>query len=150
MNDKEITEIRGLVIDRAIHFETLVSTIISQHYLKRVAMPFIKEVLYDESFTLGFKLKILLKTSPELGGKVEQQLRRMITIRNICAHVGLRLSSHPGADGESHIPDFKKGGEVDFGRLWAEYKELDESVLGVLMKLIESKGVLFESAAPPL
>ena len=58
MTAEELAEARANVIERAIHIESMLDAIISQHYLSHVSQKFLFEVLYDEWFSFGFKVKI--------------------------------------------------------------------------------------------
>lgn len=60
MDKDEISKCRAEVIERFINIEWIINAIISQHYLKRVVVSFILEVLYDEYFS--FALKRLFKS----------------------------------------------------------------------------------------
>lgn len=51
-----IENMRSIVIEKTINVEWLMSSIISQHYLKRVIKEFLLEVLYDEYFSFALKL----------------------------------------------------------------------------------------------
>jgi len=61
MNDNNISKYRSEVIERAINIEWIMSAIICQHYFKKVIMPFLLEVLYDEYFSFALKRRILEK-----------------------------------------------------------------------------------------
>ena len=52
---------RAEVIEKFINVETIINAIISQHYLKRLVMPFLLEVLYDEYFSFALRRRILEK-----------------------------------------------------------------------------------------
>ena len=64
MDETELTEARGQIIEDSIDLETMINLVISIHYLGKISSQFYYEVLYDEYFTLGLKLRILEKIIP--------------------------------------------------------------------------------------
>ena len=56
MIDKEtLSKYRAEVIIEFINIKKIINVIISQHYFKKVVLPFYLEVLYDEYFTFALK-----------------------------------------------------------------------------------------------
>jgi hypothetical protein len=142
MDECKIKERRAEIIERSINIESIVSTVICQHYLKLADMKFITEVLYDESFTVGLKLNILNKfiKEPEYKDLV-QNLRRLNRIRNIFAHCGPELISIK--DNHQYILDPKnpdKEDGIDFEALHQEFLSLAGKTELNLAKLFQAKG----------
>ncbi len=59
MDKDKLSKYRADVIERFINVEWIINAIICQHYFKRVSMPFLLEVLYDEYFSFALKRRIL-------------------------------------------------------------------------------------------
>ena len=75
MIDKDVlSKYRAEVIERFINMEWLINAIICQHYFKRVLMPFLLEVLYDEYFSFALKRRILEKIINNIDGQKVQEL----------------------------------------------------------------------------
>jgi hypothetical protein len=135
-----VSHLRAEVIEGAINLEAMINATICQHYFKHVRIDFVSEFLYDEYCSFALKRRVLLKICPELSD-VEQRLNRMGSIRNIFAHVGMSLTDGPDPNGPARVPspkDFSKS--VDFQALGAEFKELEEAVLGRVFEVFQQRG----------
>ena len=146
--DKDIlSKYRSEVIERFINVESIINAIISQHYLKRVTMPFLLEVLYDEYFSFGLKRRILEKIFKNIDSQKLQDLNRLNTIRNYFAHYNQK--SFEASDKEKKagkvIDPRNIKSEIDFERLYAEFKSKEGGVEEYLSTLHQALGgVLFK------
>jgi hypothetical protein len=140
MDAPELEKLRGSIITRAIEIEKILAVIISYHYLKRLSQGFLLEVLYDEGFSFGMKLRIACKISPVIA-KHEQTLRRLASIRNVFAHMGLVLEP----TGEPHkvlVPDTRRPGkEINFADLATEFDKLTERLGTFAVQAMVASGV---------
>ena len=59
MDNQTLSQMRSEVIEKFINLEMIINAIISQHYFRKVYMPFFFEVLYDEYCSFGLKRRIL-------------------------------------------------------------------------------------------
>ena len=123
MTSKSISELRSEVIEVFIGIEGLVDCIIGAHYLGRLSLAFYHEVLYDEYFSFGLKVRILTKILSSEGNPAEKQiqlLRRLNNIRNIFAHCG--ITRYDAETKTSYIPNPKQPDEgLDFNALHTEF-----------------------------
>ena len=137
----DISDTRALVIEKFIKIEWLVNVIISQHYLGRSDKQFMLEFLYDEYCSFGLKRRVLIKISPALKGKVENDLNRLNTIRNYFAHVGIEIFSPSVPSGPGRVPDPRDHSRsVDFDELHKEFLELERPVVIALANHFQSIG----------
>jgi len=143
MIDKEtLSKYRAEVIVKFINIEKIINAIISQHYFKRVVLPFYLEVLYDEYFTFALRRRILEKIIKDTNKQKVEDLNRLNTIRNYFAHCDLEIFE--ASDKE------KKCGKIvdpraiekaiDFNRLYSEFMQKERGVLEYLIGLYESLG----------
>ena len=82
MDEEKLSRYRSEVIERFINIEWIINAIISQHYFKRVLLPFVLEVLYDEYFSFALKRRVLEKIIKTIDNQKVQDLNRLNTIRN--------------------------------------------------------------------
>jgi len=148
--DRErLKELRGIVIEKMINLETIISVIISQHYFKKVRKDFLLEVLYDEYFSFGLKRrifeKIIKKTPGDFNKPYVDDLNRLNTIRNLFAHCGIEIFSPPtpsSANMKSRFPNPKAvDKELDFESLYTEFCSKESAVSSYLGTLLEKSGV---------
>ena len=75
MIDKDkLSKYRSEVIEKSINIEWIINAIISQHYLKRVILPFVLEVLYDEYFSFALRRNILKKIIKDIDSQKVEDL----------------------------------------------------------------------------
>jgi hypothetical protein len=142
MNERELSQKRGEIIEEAINVEWLMNTIIAQHYFKRIVKPFILEVLYDEYFSFGLKRRILEKVIDNPDSSKIQDLNRINTIRNYFAHCNQEIfvGSDP-MQAEGKILDPRRlDREIDFEKLYKEFKRLIPGVHKYLATVYSNKG----------
>jgi hypothetical protein len=123
MEKEKLSKYRSEVIERFINVEWLMNAIISQHYFKRVLMPFLLEVLYDEYFSFSLKRRILEKIIKDADNQKVQDLNRLNTIRNYFAHCNqeiFEISDTKKEKGKVIDPrNIRK--EIDFEGLYSEF-----------------------------
>ncbi|OFV80042.1 MAG: hypothetical protein A2Y78_14650 [Acidobacteria bacterium RBG_13_68_16] len=130
---------RSEVIERAINIEWLMALVICQHYLHKVLWPFLVEVLYDENFSFGLKVAIILKICKPTTQQ-EQDLRCVNRIRNQFAHLGphVATSARPS---EFFIPDPRRPDRpIDFAALYHEFQSLAGRVEEFLGQALLARG----------
>ena len=146
MGSEEISKLRADVIQNFIGLEALVDCIIAVHYLGRLSLAFYHEVLYDEYFSFGLKVRVLEKVlSPE--GKTAaihiEKLRRANNIRNVFAHCG--LTRYESKTGQSYVPNPRKPDEgLDFRALYAEFSDSVTELRDYLLKKASEKGAVIK------
>jgi hypothetical protein len=147
MDETELTEARGQIIEDSIDLETMINLVISIHYLGKVSSQFYYEVLYDEYFTLGLKLRILEKIVPQAKAdkKHIDNLRRLSAIRNYFAHSGTQFI-HPGKLGMDgmvgEVPDPKKPDKsIDYDSLSQEFQRKQPAEFKYLNSLLHRVGL---------
>jgi hypothetical protein len=92
---------------------------------------FLFEVLHDEYFNFGLKVKIFAKITSEKS--LEHKINRLGKIRNYFAHRG-RLIVELGSDGELFAPDPKDPAKsIDFDALYTEFGNLADALEPVLL-----------------
>jgi hypothetical protein len=132
MDGDELANARAEVITRAINVEGLLDAIISQQYLGKVSKGFLFEVLYDEYFSFGLKVKIFSKITSDQGWF--HKLNRLGTIRNYFAHRG-KWTVDFGKGPDPFVPDPKKPSEaIDFHKLLSEFEKLADELETVLFE----------------
>ncbi len=136
MDKDKLSKYRAEVIERFVNVEWIINAIISQHYFKRVVMPFLLEVLYDEYFTFGLKRRILEKIVKDIDNQKVQELNRLNTIRNYFAHCNqeiFEISDTKKERGKIIDPrNVKK--EIDFEGLYVEFMGIAGGVEEYLKK----------------
>jgi hypothetical protein len=126
MTPEDLSEARANVIERAINIETLLDAIISQHYIGRVTRKFLFEVLYDEYFNFGLKVKIFSQITSEQSWV--HKLNRLASIRNHFVHRG-RLTVDFERGEEPFVPDPKNVAKsIDFDGLYTEFGKLADAL----------------------
>jgi len=139
---KGLAEQRSEVIDQFIGLEALVDCIIGVHYLGRLSLAFYHEVLYDEYFSFGLKVRILEKILSEDDKdamNAVQLLRRANRIRNVFAHCG--ITRYESKTGQSYVPDPRNPEQgLDFEALHAEFSASIPPLRDFLLKKATEKG----------
>ena len=150
----DLTRVRGEIIEKAINIEVGLNAIISQRYVGKLYHAFVLDVLYDEYFNIGFKIRIIEKVADFLkhdkqGRKPIESLRRLCVIRNYFAHTGSELIEI--STNRAFTPDPRKVTQsVDYESLYKEFLKLEPEVLNYLygkmfkelkINLYDEKGV---------
>ena len=146
MDKDTLSKYRSEVIERFINIETIIDAIICQHYFKRVLMPFLLEVLYDEYFSFGLKRRILEKIVKDIDSRRVQELNRLNTIRNYFAHCNqeiFEVSAKEKKRGKIIDPrNISKG--INFEELYADFVSKADGVEEYLFKLYQDLGGVAE------
>jgi hypothetical protein len=143
-NDESISKYRSEVIERTINIEWILNSIISQHYFRKVVLPFVLEFLYDEYCSFALKRRVLEKIVPDIDKQKLQELNRVNTIRNYFAHCNQVLidgpdPTNPAATAKVVDPrKLDKG--VDFEKLHEEFIGIAGQVEEYLAKVYVAKG----------
>ena len=137
-----LKEKRGDIVEKFINIENLVSLIISRHYVPikdGISTKFTSEVLFDEYFNFGLKVKILVKILGEESSWT-QELRVLSKIRSAFAHRGTVIVTH---DGEEKTVDLSEGFDKDFDyeKRYAEFLDKEKKITKKLGEVLEEKGV---------
>jgi len=145
MDRDTLSKYRSEVIERFINIEWIINAIISQHYFKRVILPFVLEVLYDEYFSFALKRRILEKVIKNIDNRKIQDLNRLNTIRNYFAHCNQEIILGVDKTQKGKIIDPRNiQKEVNFGSLYADFMERAGGVEGYLAKLFQDLGGVLE------
>jgi len=146
MDKETLSKYRADVIERFINVEWLINAIISQHYFKKVLLPFLLEVLYDEYFSFALKRRILEKIIKDIDNKKVQELNRLNTIRNYFAHCNqeiFEISDTKKERGKVIDPrNVQK--EVNFEKLYTDFMNIAGGVEEYLAALYQGLGGLLE------
>jgi hypothetical protein len=158
MNKATLSKYRAKVIERFINVEWIINVIISQHYFKRVALPFILEVLYDEYFSFALKRRILEKIIDNINNQKVQDLNRLNTIRNYFAHCDQEIIKVLDTEIRGgKIIDKVRGKTVDprniereinFEELYAEFMRIVGGVEEYLVEIYKDLGGKFITEPP--
>lgn len=144
MDKQTLSQMRSEVIEKFINLETIINAIISQHYFRKVYMPFFFEVLYDEYCSFALKRRILEKIVPDINAKQIQDLNRLNTIRNYFAHTGPEMFKGAGVPSEGQrgiVPDPRDLDKaIDYTQLYKEFQTLESTVVEYLFKLYQELG----------
>ena len=147
MIDKDkLSKYRSEVIEKSINIEWIINAIISQHYLKRVILPFVLEVLYDEYFSFALRRNILKKIIKDIDSQKVEDLNRLNTIRNYFAHCNQEIfeaSDKTKKRGKIIDPRYIER-EIDFESLYSEFTEKEKGVVEYLAKLFQDLGGVLE------
>ena len=142
MDKEKLSKYRAEVIIEFINIEKIMNAIISQHYFKKVVLPFYLEVLYDELFSFGLRRRIVEKIIVGIDKQKVEDLNRLNTIRNYFAHCDLELFETSDTDkkhGKVVDPrNIQK--EIDFESLHSEFMQKKTGVLDYLIKLFKDLG----------
>ncbi len=144
MDENEISRYRAEIIERFINIETIMNTIISQNYFKKVLKDFYFEVLYDEYFGFGLRRRILVKILKRINkheDHVINELNRLNTIRNYFAHCGTEIIPILPETKEAKIidpRDIQK--EINFKELYAEFMDRANAVETYLFGVYKDLG----------
>ena len=145
MNRDTLSKYRSEVIERFINIEWIINAIISQHYFKRVILPFVLEVLYDEYFSFALKRRILEKVIKNIDNRKIQDLNRLNTIRNYFAHCNQEIIEGTDKTQRGKIIDPRNiQKEVNFESLYADFMERAGGVEEYLAKLFQGLGGALE------
>ncbi len=150
MENRSISEKRSEVIEKFINIELIISSIISQHYFKKVIYEFYFEVLYDEYFSFALKRRILEKIIEKVEKKKNEKLNRMNTIRNYFAYCNqefFKMKKLPDVGTKGEIIDPRKTNKsIDFNKLYDEFMENYKTVNPYLAKSYKEKSRQLEKA----
>ena len=149
MDRATLTKYRAEVIERFINIETLMNAVISQHYFKRVLLPFYLEVLYDEYFSFGLKRRIIEKIIKNIDSQKVQDLNRLNTIRNYFAHCGPEIIQLTDKTRKGKVIDPRDTQKrINFESLYDEFMSKVGGVEEYLFKLYEDLGGVAEKELP--
>jgi hypothetical protein len=142
MDKETLSKYRAEVIERFINIETLVDSIICQHYFKKVLINFYLEVLYDEYFSFGLKRRILEKiVKDDIDNQKVQDLNRLNTIRNYFAHYNQEVFEGMDITKKGKVIDPRNiTEEINFEDLHSEFMQKAEGVEEYLFKLYQDLG----------
>ena len=145
MDKDKLSKYRAEVIERFINIEWIINAIISQHYFKRVLLPFVLEVLYDEYFSFALKRRILEKIIKNIDNQKVQDLNRLNTIRNYFAHCNQEIIEGLDKTQKGKIIDPRNiEKEINFEGLYSEFIQKAGNVEEYLFKLYKDLGGLAE------
>ena len=145
MDKEKLSKYRAEVIERFINVEWLINAIISQHYFKRVLMPFLLEVLYDEQFSFSLRRKILKKIVKGIDNKRVEEMYKLNTIRNYFAHCNQEIIMGTDKTQKGKVIDPRNvEKEVDFESLHSEFMKIVVGVEEYLATLYQGLGGILE------
>jgi hypothetical protein len=150
MDKDKLSKYRAEVIEKFITIETLIDSIICQHYFKKMLMNFWLEVLYDEYFSFHLKRRILEKIVKDIDRQKVQDLNRLNNIRNYFAHYNQKFFKVSDIEIKGGKVIEKAGGkvidprniqeEIDFEKLYTEFMKIVGGVGEYLAKLLQDLG----------
>ena len=142
MDNNDLGVKRGEVVEKFINIETLLSCIISQHYLGRADYHFMYEVIHDEHFSFALKRRVfekILKKTENQNKELIEKLHKVNKIRNYFAHFG------------KEFIDFQKGTtyyinpndpdkQIDFNECFEDFMEIEPEITRELGRLNKKLG----------
>jgi hypothetical protein len=135
---ENISKYRSEVIEKSINVEWLINAIISQHYFKKVLLPFVFDFLYDINCTFALKRNILEKIDSNFY-KYGEKLNRLNNIRNLFAHCNQKIININNPEGKIYDP--KNTTKVlDFESLYNEFISSEKNVTQDLFNTFLSLG----------
>ena len=141
MDEKKLDEYRAEVVKRTINIEWLMNAIISQHYLKKVIISFVLEVLYDHNFPFSLRRNIIEKIIEDMPREKIEQINRVNNIRNLFAHCDEKLICLSDENKTPVAPNPKDTSKnLNFEELYAEFSENANEVEKYLLEVYKSKG----------
>ena len=144
MNEEKLSNYRVEVITKFINLETIMNSIISQHYFKHGNMPFLTQVLYNPYFTFALRLDILKQITPIFDSKKEEYLHKLNRIRNYFAHCSpnfFKVGTKVSKESIGYMFDPKDPSKIlDFEDLHKEFNDKEEQVVLYLIELYEGLG----------
>ena len=146
MDKDKLSKYRSEVIEKSINIEWIINAIISQHYFKRVILPFVLEVLYDEYFSFALRRNILKKIIKDINNQKVEDLNRLNSVRNYFAHCNQEIfeaSDKTKERGKIIDPRHIERG-IDFESLYSEFIEKEKGVTEYLAKLFQDLGGVLE------
>lgn len=137
----KIKEKRGYVATNFAFIEGIMADVISFHYFKNRNEAFVTDVLEDEYFNFGLRLKILKKVFFAQNVKFpDDMFHKLSRYRNIMVHSQVVAQSRVikgtniGFDIEKI--DFKHGGkEYDPDHVFEEYEKAESEVRNILSRV---------------
>ena len=146
MDKNKISLYRAKVIENTITIESLINIAITINYFGYIKPDFLLEVLYDEYFNSGLKIKILKKSFPDkIDNTIENKIRRLIQIRNLFAH-NHNLKIYNGekwvvVNPKDYISGYEKTKVkgIDFQKLFNEFNILNRKVKSILETIVKEK-----------
>lgn len=149
LTDELTSKARSEVIERTINIESIIDSIISQHYFRKVLLPFLLEFLYDEYCSFALKRRVLEKIVPDMDKQKLQDLNRVNTIRNYFAHCNQVLIEGPDPTDPTAISKVvdprKLDRGIDFEELHKEFLKIAGPVEEYLAKVYLAKGGILQS-----
>jgi len=133
---QDLSSFRNEIIEKCINLEFVMSIIISQHYFETLNMPFLLEVLYDDSCSFGFKRKIVEKIVPDVDKSQINNLNRLGSIRNYFAHCHPNIID-PLTGVRVAIDSKRLERTVNFERLYEEFQIIYPAVSTYLTEVLE-------------
>ena len=147
MEDKDLSGFRSHVVERTIVIEGQISLAITDKYFESFKEDFFLEVMCDEYFNSGLKLRSLANAFPDqIDSKTNQKIRRLFNIRNLFAH-NYALKIFNGKEWiiinpKSYDQGIEKAKEkissdrgLDFKELYDEFLQLVKEIEPLLNKL---------------
>lgn len=152
MNESQLREARGEVIEATCNLEVMINALISMRYLRKVEKNFIQDVLCNDQCTLGLKRSILerwVALAEEKHGKEDptvklerariQDINRLMRIRNIFAHTSPAWTDLGDGGHKDYAPDPKRpGSAIDYENCIEEFHSLEPAVNRWLMEKYET------------
>jgi len=150
LNNSDFSKYRDEILNKFGNIESIIEAVISQHYFVKVRRDFLLEVLGDEYFSTGIKIRVLLKVTKSLN--CEKELRELVRIRNYFVHLFPKfhdkyLSPSPGELVAVDPRNTSKS--VDFESEYKKFVGMESKVVNSLINIYKEKGgVLVEDGFP--
>lgn len=150
LNSSNFSKYRDEILNKFGNIESIIEAVISQHYFSKVRREFLLEVLGDEYFSTGLKIRVLLKVAKKLD--CEKELRELVRIRNYFVHLFPKfhdkyLSPTPGE--LVAIDPRNTSKSVNFELEYKKFVDMENKVVNSLVNIYKEKGgVLVENGFP--
>lgn len=144
-----MSKYRIKIIEDFIMIEGYVTAIICKHYFGHLNNNFMREVLFDELCSSGFKAnlfeKVLSRNKEIKKPRVyADQFRQISRYRNYFAHCNTTFSDNGFIDTPSGIPNSRKQDEyLDIKDIIEKFFNIHEELSTNLVEIMDKMGILF-------
>lgn len=149
MSHELMSKHRTKIIEDFIMIEGYVTAIICKNYLGHLNKDFMREVLFDELCSSGFKANLFEKTlnhnnAVEKPRVYADKFRQMARYRNYFAHCNTTFANDGLTETPRGIPDPRKQNEyLDIEEVINKFSNICEELSNDLVEIMDKMGILF-------
>jgi len=141
-----MSKYRTKIIEDFIKVEGYVCAIICKHYLGKVTNNFMREVLFDELCSSGFKANLfekvlIINNNPR---EYANKFRQLSRYRNFFAHCNTTFSDSGFEESPSGVPDPRnKDKFLNIEEIIAKFNEICTELSNELIEIMDKMGIWF-------